>query len=58
MNAFFYQNVLNNKIILTNIIKFFLSKMVIEKKNFLFLAPSSDKKISTLFTLYKMQNSP
>ena len=58
MNAFFYQNVLNNKIISTNIIKKFLSKMVTEKKYFLFLAPSSDKKISTLFTLYKMQNSP
>ena len=55
---FFYQNVLNNKIISTNIIKIFLSKMVIEKKYFLFLAPSIDKIFSTLFTLYEMQNSP
>ena len=34
-------------------------KMVIEKKIlFLFLAPSSDKIFSTLFTLYETQNSP
>ena len=35
-------------------------KMVIEKKIyfFLFLAPSSDKIFSTLFTLYEMHNSP